>query len=116
MGYTADKLCREKKGDMKKDAVCNSGFEMPSSEIAAFHLHRFILLSVPRLSFCLFLCINSASLHDVYLLIFCTLQAVRISSNRTFNSSIEARHVVARGMTSGVIVGTLPKPYSPKQR
>ena len=34
-------VCREKKGDMKKDAVCNAGFEMPTSEIAAFHLHRY---------------------------------------------------------------------------
>jgi hypothetical protein len=28
------------KGDMKKDALCNVGFEMPAAEIAAFHLHR----------------------------------------------------------------------------
>jgi len=34
-------VCREKKGGMKKDAVCNAGFEMPTSEIAAFHLHRY---------------------------------------------------------------------------
>jgi len=32
---------REKKGDMKPDARCNDGFEVPTSEIAAFHLHRF---------------------------------------------------------------------------
>ena len=25
---------------MKPNALCNSGFEMPTSEIAAFHLHR----------------------------------------------------------------------------
>lgn len=27
-------------GKMKKNAECNTGFEMPSAEIAAFHLHR----------------------------------------------------------------------------
>jgi len=29
---------------MKPDAQCNTGFEMPTSEIAAFHLHRSITL------------------------------------------------------------------------
>lgn len=36
------KIIREKKGDMKLNALCNAGFEMPTSEIAAFHLHRVI--------------------------------------------------------------------------
>ncbi|ELU12693.1 hypothetical protein CAPTEDRAFT_129802 [Capitella teleta] len=30
------------KGKMKPDAMCNYGYEMPSSEIAAFHLHRIL--------------------------------------------------------------------------
>jgi len=36
----ADNVCRERKGDMKPNGLCNAGFEMPTSEIAAFHLHR----------------------------------------------------------------------------
>ena len=32
---------REEKGQMKADAQCNFGYEMPWSEIAAFHLHRY---------------------------------------------------------------------------
>jgi len=31
---------REEKGAMKRGALCNFGFEIPTSEIAAFHLHR----------------------------------------------------------------------------
>ena len=29
------------KGKMKKNALCNYGYEMPHGEIAAFHLHRY---------------------------------------------------------------------------
>ena len=33
------------KGKMKKNALCNYGYEMPHGEIAAFHLHRY---EIPR--------------------------------------------------------------------
>ncbi|ESN90529.1 hypothetical protein HELRODRAFT_108618, partial [Helobdella robusta] len=36
------KIVWESKGDMKKGGLCNDGFEMPTSEIAAFHLHRIL--------------------------------------------------------------------------
>lgn len=36
----AVKVVWEEKGQMKRGAMCNYGFEMPTSEIAAFHLHR----------------------------------------------------------------------------
>lgn len=32
----------EEKGLEKKDGACNFGFELPTSEIAAFHLHRIL--------------------------------------------------------------------------
>lgn len=36
------KLMWEGKGIMKENGLCNYGFELPSSEIAAFHLHRLL--------------------------------------------------------------------------
>ena len=36
---------RENKGIMKSKGNCNFGFEMPSSEIAAYHLHRFLSIT-----------------------------------------------------------------------
>ena len=37
-------MCREEKGKGKKDGLCNYGEEMAHSEIAAFHLHRYVEL------------------------------------------------------------------------
>ena len=48
---------------MKEDALCNFGFEMPTSEIAAFHLHR-----------CLFHII-SILCHDIIATYLCISQA-----------------------------------------
>lgn len=36
------KIVWEEKGGMKNGALCNFGYEMPSGEIAAFHLHRIL--------------------------------------------------------------------------
>jgi len=55
---------REKKGDMKKEALCNDGFEMPTSEIAAFHLHRCSIITV-------FLCMRYCLHSCVILLSVC---------------------------------------------